>query len=177
MPRLMLYGWMVHPASYTHVQASNVQVSRGSRLRSALVARGLVIGEPEDDLRPGTAVIIDVSHLDLVDESDLASVLGDAFDATATAVRSGARLIYVLDEEALYGHGSSLRAALNTGLLGGMRTAAVEGTRTGASSHAVTIDDATDPADAADAAVTLMAIPAQGQILHCGSTHLGRPST
>jgi hypothetical protein len=65
---------------------------------------------------------------------------------------------------------------LATGLLGGVRSVAAEGRRSGAAAHAVVVDGPDEAGDAAEAVLWLLSRPRlNGQVIRCGRTHVARP--
>lgn len=107
---------------------------------------------------------------------DLADTLNEAFDVTQLAVRTGVPLVYVVHEPSVWGHEPPLRSALATALLGGVRSVAVEVARRGGTANAVTVSDGADVETVARAVAFLMDAGLNGQVITCGSTHLGRPA-
>ena len=57
-----------------------------------------------------------------------------------------------------------------------MRSAAVEGARKGLGANAVSLGDPAEAPKAAEAAAFLLTSELSGQLVTCGTTHLGRPA-
>ena len=156
----------------TEVAATTRQLSvRGAALAAALRERGAADGEPEQGL------VLDLHDADPTSWPQLEELLVDAYVLSKRAFAAAAPVVYVLDEASLYGHRSPLRAMLATGLLGGVRSLAAEGSRDGLAANAVTFDDPSQLDFVAESALWLLSQPgASGQVHHCGSAHLGRPA-
>jgi hypothetical protein len=121
-------------------------------------------------------LVYDASVSDPADWAALETELDTVFRLTQQAVLAGEPIIYVVHEPSIWGHATALRSALATALLGGMRSAAVEGARTGLAANVIATDDDVDPARLADAIEFLLTSGLTGQLLTCGTTHLGRPA-
>jgi len=121
-------------------------------------------------------LVYDASASDPVDWAALEAELDEVFRLTQEAVLSGEPIVYVIHEPAVWGHATPLRSALATALMGGMRSAAVEGARAGLTANVVATDDNVDPAQLADTIEFLQTSGLTGQLLTCGTTHLGRPA-
>ncbi len=140
-------------------------------LSAALADHGVVPGD--DD----AALVFDASDLDPRGWDELEADLLRAYRLSRQAMTARAPVVYVLDGPSVYGHGSPLRSALATGLLGGVRSLAAEGRCHGIAAHAVTVDATVDaPARAAAVAALLRDRPATGQLVHCDAVHVGRPA-
>jgi len=124
----------------------------------------------------GRGLVYDASASDPADWAALEAELDEVFRLTQQAVLAGEPIVYVVHEPAIWGHVGPLRAALATALMGGMRSAAVEGARSGLAANAVATDEGVDPAQLAAAIEFLLASGLTGQLITCGTTHLGRPA-
>jgi hypothetical protein len=121
-------------------------------------------------------LVYDASTSDPVDASALEAQLDEVFALTQEAVLAGRPIVYVVHEPSIWGHDTPLRAALTTALMGAMRSAAVEGVRAGLAANVVAVDEDVDPVQR-DAAVDFaLTSGLTGQLLTCGTTHLGRPA-
>lgn len=121
-------------------------------------------------------LVYDASLSDPADWTALEAELDTVFQVTQQAVLAGEPIVYVIHEPAIWGHATPLRSALATALMGAVRSAAVEGFRAGLAANVVATDHDVDPARLADAIEFLLNSGLTGQLLTCGSTHLGRPS-
>ncbi|MFA6577311.1 MAG: hypothetical protein WCS84_17945 [Nocardioides sp.] len=121
-------------------------------------------------------LVYDASVSDPADWAALEAELDTVFRLTQQAVLAGEPIVYVIHEPAIWGHATPLRSALATALMGGMRSAAVEGARAGLAANVVATDVDVDPARLADAIEFLLTSGLTGQVLTCGTTHLGRPA-
>lgn len=121
-------------------------------------------------------MIYDASTSDPADWAALEAELDEVFRLTQEAVLAGEAIVYVVHEPAIWGHSSPLRAALATALMGGARSAAVEGARSGLAANVVATDDAVDPTQLQDTVDFLLTSGLTGQVITCGTTHLGRPA-
>jgi hypothetical protein len=121
-------------------------------------------------------LVYDASTLDPADWPTLEAELDRVFALTQQAVIAGKPVVYVIHEPSMWGHGSPLRAALTTALLGGMRSGAVETARAGVAFNAVAVPDDVDPDELATMVSFLLSGRLTGQLLTAGSTHLGRPA-
>lgn len=124
--------------------------------------------------RPG--LVYDASTSNPADWAALEAQLDEVFRLTQEAVLAGEPIVYVVHEPSIWGHGDPLRAALATALMGGARSAAVEGARAGLAANVVATDDDVDPAQLAGTIDFLLASGLTGQVITCGTTHLGRPA-
>lgn len=148
-----------------------------TRLSDAFVAAGVSVVTDLADIRPTDYVVVDASTNDPQSSGELGQALREAFTATQRAFLAEVPILYVLDEASLYGHTSGLRSALNTGLLGGLRTAAMESSRSNTVANAVTVDDGVPVAEIVTTCYQLLADKAaRGRVISCGILHLGRPS-
>jgi NAD(P)-dependent dehydrogenase (short-subunit alcohol dehydrogenase family) len=126
---------------------------------------------------PGTGpgLVFDASAAEPVDWDALDAILTEAFLACQEAMTERQRIVMVLHEPSLYGHTGELRSALAAGLLGGARSLAVEGRRHDIAVNAV----ATGEEDLVQVAGTIAWLLSQdglsGQLICCGTVHLGRP--
>lgn len=99
--------------------------------------------------------------------------LTDAFTAMRGAVQAGRPVVVLLDDRDLLGQRSVGDAAVATGLLGLVRALALEGAREGWQVNAVSHRDDAEPV--APALAALAGAPGlTGQLLRCGSEHLGK---
>ncbi len=147
------------------------RVDDDGSLAAALAAHGVAPGGDED------ALVFDASDLDPQSWQQLEDDLLRAYRSSRQAMTARAPIVYVLDGPSVYGHGSPLRSALATGLLGGARSLAAEGRRHGILAHAVTVDGDVDiDARAATVAALLRSGSATGQLVHCDAVHVGRPA-
>lgn len=148
---------------------TGVILAGGDRLAVDLQKLGVL----SDEARRG--LVYDASQSVPASWDELATQLDELFELTQQAVVERAPLLYILHEPSLWGHEPPLRSALATALLGGMRSAAVELARHGVPANAVATDD--DHADRVARMVGwLLQGELSGQVLTCGSTHLGRPA-
>lgn len=148
---------------------SGLVVAGNQRLDESLRALG-VLG----DGRPG--LVFDAGGTDPASWDEVAALLDDVFRLTQQAVAVGAPIVYVVDEPAIWGHGSPLQSALATALLGGMRSAAVELQRKQIPANAVALAGADEVPRAARAIALLLESGLTGQVLTCSSAHLTRPA-
>lgn len=121
-------------------------------------------------------LVYDASTSDPADWPALEAELDEVFRLTQQAVLAGDPIVYVVHEPSIWGHGAPLRAALATALMGGARSAAVEGARSGLVANVVATDEDVDPAQLSDTIEFLLTSGLTGQVLTCGTTHLGRPA-
>lgn len=105
-------------------------------------------------------------------------VLTAAFDLARQAKADGAPIVVVVDGAAVYGHAGPLSAAVAAGLLGGVRSQAVEGQRKGIPAFAVTASKDKESLLPAAAAIryALSGEALTGQVLHADLAHVGRPA-
>lgn len=147
-----------------------VRLAGGNRLALPLEAAGALI-DPV-----GRGLVYDASDSDPRDWAELEVELNRAFELTRQAVLEGGPIVYVVHEPSVWGHEPPLRSTLATALLGGMRSAALELTRSGLPANAVALSDPEDVDEAADCVAWLLQGRLTGQLLTCGATHLGRPA-
>ncbi len=121
-------------------------------------------------------LVYDASTSDPQNWDALEKELDEVFRLTQEAVLAGLPIVYVVSEPAIWGHQSPLRSALATALMGGARSAAVEGARNGLAANVVATDEGVDPVQLADTIDFLLSSGLSGQVLTCGTTHLGRPA-
>lgn len=121
-------------------------------------------------------MIYDASTSDPADWPALEAELDEVFRLTQEAVLAGEPIVYVVHEPSIWGHAAPLRAALATALMGGARSAAVEGARNGLAANVVATDADVDPAQLADTIDFLLSSGLTGQVLTLGTAHLGRPA-
>lgn len=121
-------------------------------------------------------LVYDASASDPADWDALEKELDEVFRLTQEAVLAGDPIVYVVHEPSIWGHAAPLRAALATALMGGARSAAVEGARNGLAANVVATDERVDPAQLANTIDFLLTSGLTGQVLTCGTTHLGRPA-
>jgi hypothetical protein len=121
-------------------------------------------------------LVYDASGSDPADWAALEAELDDVFRMTQEAVLAGEPIVYVVHEPSVWGHAAPLRAALATALMGGARSAAVEGARSGLAANVVATDESVDSTQLADTIEFLLTSGLTGQVLTCGTTHLGRPA-
>lgn len=121
-------------------------------------------------------MIYDASTSDPADWDALEAELDEVFRLTQEAVLAGEPIVYVVHEPSVWGHAAPLRAALATALMGGARSAAVEGARAGLAANVVATDADVDPAQLDATIEFLLTSGLTGQVLTCGTTHLGRPA-
>lgn len=126
------------------------------------------------DQPPG--LVYDASTSQPADWAALEAELDEVFRLTQQAVLAGRPIVYVVHEPSIWGHGDPLRAALATALMGGARSAAVEGVRAGLAANVVATDDDVDPAQRDAVVGFLLTSGLTGQVVTCGTTHLGRPA-
>jgi hypothetical protein len=143
-------------------------VTVGGALAAGLREHGFADGEPESGL------VLDASACAPESWADVERELLEAFHLSRRAMTTGARIVYVVDGQALYGHADPLAASLATALLGGARSLAAEGARAGTPVHAVTAGEDTGALVDAVASLLLGEMPS-GQLIHTDPTHVGRP--
>lgn len=99
--------------------------------------------------------------------------LSEAFATIRSAVLDGSPVVVVLDDRDLLGQRTVADAAVASGLLGLVRAVALEGARAGWRINAVSHRD--DPAAAEEAVQALgHALALSGQLLRCGTGHIGK---
>ena len=99
--------------------------------------------------------------------------LTDAFVAVREAVADERPVVVVVDGADLLGQGASADAAVATGLLGMIRTFAIEGTKPGWSVNLVASREGHE--QEAEAAVAMLAASGlSGQVIEVGTAHLGK---
>jgi hypothetical protein len=107
------------------------------------------------------------------DLDQVTPTLTRAFTEVRDAVAGERPVVIVVDGADLLGQGSVVGAALATGLLGMMRTFAVEGTKPGWSVNMVAGREGEE--EAVEDAVALLAWSRlSGQLLQAGTAHLGK---
>lgn len=107
------------------------------------------------------------------DLTALGAALTDAFVQIRAALEVGRPVVVVLRAADLEGQGSPLDAALASGILGMVRTLAIEGAKPGWRINVVAGADA--DADATRSTVELLADPPfSGQLLQTGGANLGK---
>ncbi len=150
---------------------ATAHVSADGPLARALAERGIAPGTPED------ALVLDAGASAPASWDELEAELLAAYRLSRQAFAARAPVVYVVDGAAVYGHAPPLSAALATGLLGGARSLAAEGQRHAIPAHVVTVAPGGAGEEAADAVAWLLrSDPPSGQLLHCDTTHVGRPA-
>ncbi len=99
--------------------------------------------------------------------------LTGAFAEVRAALAAGRPVVVVVDATDLEGQGTLADAAVATGLLGMVRTLAIEGAKPGWRVNVV----ACGPGDDGDVEATIAALadaPISGQLLHTGGANLGK---
>jgi hypothetical protein len=141
-----------------------------SELAATLSDGGLELDEQATDL------VLDASSAQHADWPALEGELTRAFELCRAARRAAGTVVVVVAEPALYGHSPPLEAMLATGLLGAIRTYALEGQRDGVRACAVSVDPGAEPERVAGAILVLLGDRhLSGTIVNCGTAHLGRP--
>lgn len=110
------------------------------------------------------------------DWAEVRAELVRAFEMARTAARAGESFVVVVHHDDLLGRRGAGNAMVAAGLLSAVRTAAIEGSRTGWTANVVAYDD-----DADDRLVELWAERlaedsngVTGELIRVGSSHLGK---
>ena len=124
-------------------------------------------------LPAGTLVF--VSNSEVSDDWDaVAAELSEAFELSQAAARSGAPVVYIVDNDDLLGRRGTGGAMVACGLLSAARTLAIETVRSGIPANTIAFDN-TDP-EVVGFWVEALCRPngPTGEILRLGSGHLGK---
>ena len=107
------------------------------------------------------------------DPGAVGSALTDAFIAARDALEAGRAVVFVVGTGDLLGQGNPLDAAVATGLLGMMRTLAIEGAKPGWRVNVVA-GAAEDGAAVEETVALLGSSSLTGQLLQLGGGNLGK---
>jgi NAD(P)-dependent dehydrogenase (short-subunit alcohol dehydrogenase family) len=107
------------------------------------------------------------------DPGAVGSALTGAFAAARDALEAGRAVVFVVGSGDLLGQGDPLDAAVATGLLGMMRTLAIEGAKPGWRVNVVA-SGAEDGAAVEETVALLGSSPLTGQLLQVGGANLGK---
>jgi len=138
-----------------------------SRLETSL-AEAIEPAEPEDGL-------VFVAAGDRADWEAVAEELGEAFELTQRAARSGAPVVYVVAGEDLLGQRGAGPAMVACGLLSAARTLAFETRKDGVPANVVATQADTAPEVVARwTALLLEGGGPTGELVKLGGAHLGK---
>ncbi len=104
----------------------------------------------------------------------VAPALGGAFATIRTALEEGRPVAVVLAAGDLLGQGSPLDAAVATGLLGMVRTLAIEGAKPGWRVNVVAAGEGEEEEAVEETVATLAGSRLSGQLLQVGGANLGK---
>lgn len=128
------------------------------------------------DETPGDATVFVAAGPELGDDWEaVAHELGEAFEASRTAMRDGRAIVYVVAGEDLLGQRGPAAAMIACGLLSAARTAALEGAKAGIPVNVVAAFADASPSDVAAWVERLAAdTGTTGELVRVGTGHLGK---
>lgn len=107
--------------------------------------------------------------------ADIKAELDRAFQMSKAAAQAEESFVYVVHNDDLLGRRGSGNAMVATGLLSAARTAAIEGSRKGWTANVIAYDDEADQEHVKRWANWMLdSNGATGELIHIGSTHLGK---
>jgi hypothetical protein len=122
---------------------------------------------------PASVVVVSPRSVDGWEAARAALI--EAFASTRDAAIAGLPVVVIVHGDDLLGRRGAPRAMVACGLLSGTRTAAIEGRKPGIPVNLIAVEDDTPPETVA-AWVARLAEPGgpSGEVVHLGTTHLGK---
>ena len=119
--------------------------------------------------------LVFVSNSEIADDWDaVAGELAEAFDLSQAAVRDGAPVVYIVDNDDLLGRRGTGGAMVACGLLSAARTLAIETVRSGIPVNTIASSNSAPEAVASWVEALCRPNGPTGEILRLGSGHLGK---